>query len=224
MSDELAIRKEVSPVIQTANSLIVTNADEYSYGTDFLKKIKEAQKKVTDYFSPMKSKAHEAWKQICNNEGELLTPLKSAEDTTKRKLLNWKMEDDRKREEERRRLQAEADEKARIERERLEKQAEKLKTPELKEQRLEQAQNIIAPVIEVQTAVPKVEGISVRKIWKAELTDKAAFIKATANDPNLMALITVDMSALNRIASATKGGVTYPGVRFFEETTMASRF
>lgn len=224
MSDELAIREEVSPVIQTANSLIVTNAEEYSYGAEFLKKIKEAQKRVMDYFSPMKTKAHEAHRQICDREGELLTPLKSAEDTTKRKLLSWKMEDDRKREEERRRLQAEADEKARIERDRLAKQAEKLKTPELKEQRLEQAQNIVAPIIEVQTAVPKVEGLSFRKTWKAELTDKIAFIKAAATDPNLMALLAVDMSALNRIASATKGGVTYPGVRFYEESSPSSRF
>ncbi len=224
MSDELEIRQEVSPVIATANSLTVTNAEEYSYGTDFLKKIKEAQKKVTDYFSPMKTRAHETWKQICNQENEVLVPLKSAEDTTKRKLIDWKMEDDRKREAERRRLQAEADERARIERERLEKQAEKLKTPELKEQRLEQAQNTVAPVIEVQTAVPKVEGISMRKTWKAELTDKTAFVKAAANDPNLMALLSVDMSALNKIATATKGGVTYPGVRFYEELSMASRF
>lgn len=224
MSDELAIRQEVSPVIAAANSLTITNAEEYSYGTEFLKKIKETQKRVTDHFSPMKTKAHEAWKQVCFQENEVLVPLKNAEDTTKRKLINWKIEDDRKREEERRRLQAEADEKARIERDRLAKQAEKLKTPELKEQRLEQAQNIVAPIIEVQTAVPKVEGISVRKTWKAELTDKAVFIKAAANDPNLMALLTVDMSALNKIASATKGGVTYPGVRFYEETSMASRF
>lgn len=222
MNNELALKNEVSPVIQRANALLIVNADDYRDGTDFLKAIKEVQKKVTDYFAPMKSKAHETWKQICTNENELLDPLRQAESTAKKKLLTWKIEDDRKREGERLRLQLEAEEKARRERERLEKQAEKLKTPELKEQRLEEAQSIIAPVIEVQSAVPEVKGISVRKTWKAEIVNKTEFVKAAINDSNLLALISIDLQALNKIAAATKGGISYPGIKFYEDAVMAS--
>jgi len=222
MSNELALRNEVSPVVKQANEMTVTNADQYAAGADFLKSVKSVKDKVTAYFEPMKSKAHATWKEICDQEKTLLDPLRLAEETAKRKLLSWKIEDDRRRAEEQRRLQAIAEEQARKERERLEKQAEKLKTPELREERMDQAANIIAPVVEVQSAVPDIKGISVRKTWKAQLTDKVEFVKAAVSDPTLMAMLIVDISALDKIAKATKGGVNYPGVRFYEEASMAS--
>jgi len=41
--------------------------------------------------------------------------------------------------------------------------------------------------------------------------DKKAFLQAAVNDNNLVGFITVDLSALNRVAGATKGAVNYPG-------------
>jgi hypothetical protein len=220
--NELELKQEVSPVVSVAGEFIVTNPDNYTNASEFLKEIKGAQKKVVEFFDPMKKKAHEAWKSICDREGEFLNPLKTAESSLKTKMLAFQRHEEEKRLAEQRHLQAIADEKARKERERLIKEAEKLKTPELKEQRLAEAETFVAPAIEVQSEVPEVKGISFRKTWKAELVSKEEFVKAAAVNPMLMTFVEIDMAKLNRIAAATKGEVVYPGVRIFEESNIAS--
>jgi len=62
------IKKEVSPVLSEEVTLVVNNPDQYISAADFLKRIKFAQKRVIDFFSPMKSRAHEAHKAITLSE------------------------------------------------------------------------------------------------------------------------------------------------------------
>jgi len=221
--NDVQLQQQVSPVVARAGNIIVQNAEQYGTAADFLKMVKEAQKKVKEYFEPMKTNAHQAWKEICNKENRMLDPLGKAESEVKTKMLTYQRIEEEKRQAEQRRLQAIADEKARKERERLEKEAAKLKTPELREQRLAEAETVIAPVIQVQTETPKVAGISTRKIWKSEVVSKIDFVKAAATDPNILALLEIDVAKLNKIAQATKGQIQYPGVRFYEETIMAGR-
>jgi len=221
--DELQLRQEVSPVVTKAYSIVVQNAQQYSGAAEFLKMVKDAQKKVKEYFEPMKTNAYQAWKEICAKENQMLEPLGKAEAEVKTKMLTFQREEEERRIAEQRRLQAIADEKARKERERLQKEAEKLKTPELKEKRMAEAESVIAPVIQVQPETPKIDGISTRSIWKAEVISKIDFVKAAINDQNLLALLEIDLAKLNKIAQATKGQISYPGIRFYEETIMASR-
>ena len=78
---------------------------------------------------------------------------------------------------------------------------------------MEQAAAVSAPVIEVAREVPKVAGQSVRKTWKARVTD----IQQVPRE-----WMVVNESALNAFAKSTKGAVKVPGVEFFEESTLAS--
>ena len=221
--DELQLRQEVSPVLAKAVNIAVQNAEQYSYAADFLKMLKEAQRKVKDYFEPMKTNTYQAWKEVCAKENQMLEPLGKAESEIKTKMLNYQRIEEEKRQAEQRRLQAIADEQARKEKERLEREAAKLKTPELKEKRLAQADAVISPIIEIQPETPKVSGISTRKIWKAEVVSKIDFVKAAVNDQNILALLEIDVAKLNKIAQATKGQISYPGISFYEETIMSSR-
>lgn len=216
------LTKEINPVLVQAQHIEVDTPETYNSAADFLKELKSAQKKVTDWFGPMKKKAHEAWKSITTREKEVLEPLQQAEQQIKGKMIVWKQEQDRKRREEERKLQAEAEERARRERERLRKKAEKLKTPEKQEEYRRAADEVQVPVVTVQSEVPKASGISTRKIWKAKIANKKAFIQAAINDENLLAFITLDESALNRVAQATKGKISYPGIEFYEHETMAA--
>lgn len=218
-----AVEQEINPVLLQAGSLAVTNAEQYQGAADFLKQLKDAQKRVTDFFSPIKKKAHEAWKSITAKESEVLTPLKNAESTVKNKMLTYQRQEEEKRQAEQRRLQAEADARARKEQERLMKKAEQMKTPEKQEEYRQAAEEVQAPVVAVQSEAPKVAGISTRKTWKAEVTDKKAFVEAALKDDNLLAFLEIDMSKMNKLAAATKGQISYPGIKFFEETSMASR-
>jgi len=218
-----AVEQEINPVLLQAGALSVTNAEQYQGAADFLKQLKDAQKKVTDFFSPIKKKAHDAWKSITAKESEVLTPLKDAENTVKGKMLTYQRQEEEKRQAEQRRLQAEADERARKDRERLLKHAESLKTPEKQEEYRQAAEEVQAPVVTVQSEAPRVAGISTRKTWKAEVINKKAFVEAALKDDNLLAFLEIDMSKMNKLAAATKGQISYPGIKFFEEQTLASR-
>jgi len=222
--NELELKeKVVNPVTTQANNLQVTSPEEYTSAVDYLKEIKSVQKKVSEYFSDIKKKTHEAWKSICQKENNLLTPLQQAEVTIKKKVLLFQREEEKKRREEQARLQAEADEKARKEKERLEKRADTLKTPELKEQAQQMAENTIAPNIHVESELPKEKGISTSTTWKAKVTDKRKFVEASINDANILAMIDIDLQALNRIAKATKGQMQYPGIEFYQEQNINIR-
>jgi hypothetical protein len=218
----IEIAKEVSPVLLVAQRLEINNATDYHHAGEFLKEVKAAKKKFLDFFAPIKKKTYEAWKSIVARETEMVSPLDLAESSVKQKMLSYQRQEELKRRQEQQRLQAEADARAAKERERLRKQAGKLKTPELREQRLAEAEEIDAPLISLQTETPKIQGISTRKLWRARVDNKNKFVNAALDNENLMAFISIDESRLNKIAQATKGEVKYPGVVFYHEESLAA--
>lgn len=66
-------------------------------------------------------------------------------------------------------------------------------------------------------------GSQIRKTWKAEVTDFDALVKAVAENAMLPSnLLQVNQSALNALARAVDGKVSVPGVRFYQDTTVAT--
>jgi hypothetical protein len=70
---------------------------------------------------------------------------------------------------------------------------------------------VSAPVL-ANTKV-KVAGISTRTTWSGEVTDKMALIKAVAEGRAPATLLDVNMPALNQMARALKGEMSYPGTK-----------
>lgn len=210
------VAKEVTAMVEWANGLAVRNASDYKLAYEQIRNIKAARKRWTDYWGPLKAKAHAAWKEVVAKEKEGTDVCDRAERMAKQKADAWRFEEERKAEEERRRLQAIADEKARRERERLEKEAAKLKTPELKEERLEQAAAIEAPVVEIAAPV-EVEGVAIRKVWKARLVDMDKLIAAAGPGTVAASLLAFNEKAANAFARSTKGNVKVDGIEFYEE-------
>lgn len=216
------IRAEVAPVVARATALQVRTPDDYSGAAEFLKAIKAAQKRVADHFGPMKTAAHAAWKKITMTEAEAVAPLNDAERTVKGRMLTYQAEQERIRQAEQRKLQAEADERARREREALEAKAAKMKTEAKREEYLERAQEVAAPVVTVAAVVPVVTGQAIRTTWKARLISIETLTGIPAGDVRL-SLIAFDQSAANRLAVATKGAVAVRGVEWYTEQSLASR-
>lgn len=226
MSTELEVKRleeDISPIIFSAREILVSTPDQYSGAASFLKELKSAQKKVIEYWGPLKKKAHEAWKGITAKEKEMIEPLTEAEQEIKYKMITFRQEEEEKKRKEQQRLQAIEEARAEKERQKLLKQAERLKTPELKEQRLQEAQEVETPVVTVNPIVPKIKGQSFSKTWKARVINKRALVEAALKDANLFSFIEVDLSRLNRFACNSKGRVKYAGIEFYKETTMASR-
>lgn len=212
MRDE-DVRAEVAPVVAQAGKIAIVTAQDYSGAADFLKAVKAAQKRMVDHFAGMKAAAHAAWKAITAKEADMLKPLTDAEGVVKGRMVAWQTEQERIRQAEQRRLQAEADEKARREREALEARAAKLKTPEKAEALREQAAAIVAPVVTVATAAPVIKGQSIRKTWRAVVVDAAKVPREW---------LIVNDQALQAFARSTKGAVPVAGVEFKEEIGLAS--
>ena len=57
--------------------------------------IKDIKKKVTDYFSPMKSKAYSSWKEICAKECEAIRPLDDADKMLRAEISKYLDEQER---------------------------------------------------------------------------------------------------------------------------------
>jgi hypothetical protein len=206
------VKQEIAPVVAQANQVVISDAASNETAIAFLKSIKAAQKKVSDFFEPLKSAAHKAWKQTTESEAQLLDPLKLAEKSIKDKSMTWQRQQEEARQAEQRRLQAIADEAARRERERLEKEAAKLKTPELKAARLAQAEAVTTPVVEVAKTVGSTSGTSIKKLWKARVVNADAVPREW---------LMVNETALAVFAKSTKGSVKVAGVEFYAEDSMA---
>jgi hypothetical protein len=136
MSNEDQIKTEVLTVTETAKQMQVATSEQYQGAADYLKAVKAAQKKVVDHFGPMKAAAHAAWKTITAQEAATLAPLTEAEGTLKRTMLAYQQAQEAIRLAEQRRLQAEADAKARAERDRAEAAAAKQRAIEAEQRRI----------------------------------------------------------------------------------------
>jgi hypothetical protein len=79
---------------------------------------------------------------------------------------------------------------------------------------------ITAPI----AAAPRTtKGVSTRKVWKAEIADKLAFVRYVAAHPEYLELLEANMPAVNRIALALRANCPLEGVRVFEDEILAAR-
>lgn len=165
--------------------------------------------KKCDTFQRIVDGLHKAHKRWVAARQLIETPLEVAKRTIRGHVLAWQEAQRKEAEERQRKLQAEADEKARRERERLEAQAAKLKTEAKREERLAEAQAVIAPTVTV--CAPKVLGT--RRRWIVKSVDAVALCAAIATNPTLCGYIEIQRSRLER-AKAANPAMTVHGVVF----------
>lgn len=163
-----------------------------------------AQKAVTQPLEQQK-KAAIAWFR-----DRIVSKLEGAESRLKRGILAYQQEQERIRREQ----QRAAEEAARKERERLERQAAKAEAAgkaDKAEELAERAQTVVAPVVD--TAPPKVAGVSTREVWRFEITDPAALPRE---------YLVPDEKKIGAVVRALKGDAVIPGVRVYAEQTLAA--
>lgn len=168
------------------------------------KKAKDAINGFQDGLIDKLHKLHRRWTGF----RALFDPLELAAKQIKQAIITWQDAEEAKAKAEENRLQAEADEKARRERERLEKEAARLKTPEKREERLEAAVAVAAPVVSVARPVAAVKS---QKRWKV----KSYAMTAMGIPQAVQGYITVETSRLER-AKAANTMLTVPGVEFHQ--------
>lgn len=204
--------------IQTARELTITSQEDYERGATYLGGIKTRTKQIKDYWSGPKQAAQKAHKELVEREKRMLKPLEEAERIIKKSMLDYHMAVEKARRE------AEAEARRRQEEEamRLVEQAARAE-----EKGDEQGMAINMAMAEMvsemppapQMETPKADGTSIRKSWKASVTDPTA-VPAYFNG---MELRKIDMSVLNNIAKMSKGTMSIPGVVFCQESSLGVR-
>ena len=168
-------------IYQQASAVKVRDKATYESAGALALCIKDMTKQVTDYWKPIKDKAHAAHKEICAREAELLKPLKDAQAIIDRERRAYLAEQERIRQDAERKARAIADEAARKERARLEAQAAKA----AEKGKAEKAAELIEKAAEVVSApvfvAPVIEK-NVRKDIAVQVTDIKALLLFIAQE------------------------------------------
>ena len=68
----------------------------------------------------------------------------------------------------------------------------------------------------------RIDGVSFRETWRAEVIDKVAFVRAIAARDELVNLVDPNMTALGHLARAHKSALDLPGVRVWCDLSVAA--
>lgn len=214
-----AIIRDLGPIAdrlpfykQQAESIAVRNKAESDVAAGVCKQIAYDIKAVEghDVLSKLKAGYFRIHKGLSAFEQAFTGPMTVYRKTIKGRDAAWQAFEEKRAAAEQARLQAQADEQARKDREKAEKAAEKIKTPELREQRLAEAQTIIAPTIVVEA--PKSSG-RMQKVWKIVEMDQDMFFKSLATRPDLRGYVEINTTRLER-SKAANNMFEVPGVKF----------
>jgi hypothetical protein len=202
---------------EQAQALTITTPETYTQAGEMLRGIKALRKEINDTFDPIISRAHEAHREACAQKKKAETPLAEAETILKRGLIAFDTEQERLRRIEELRLQelARQEEEARQLAEAAALEAQANATADLVEayhirQDAEAvlAQPIVAPVVVVQKATPKVAGLSYREVWRYRVTDARQIPRE---------YLSVDDVKIGGVVRALKGATAIPGIEVYAE-------
>lgn len=208
-------------IVAVAHAMVVKDQETHGQALEFLKSTAAKRKVVEEAFAEPKSAAWKAHKAIVELEKKLVQPCDDARRIVADKASQYEAECRRREEEERRRLEAEA---RKAEEDRILAEAEIAEAfgqDAVAEEILNQPVEPTPVVVPTERA--KVEGVSSRELWRAEIVDLAALVRAAANNPAFVALLMPNMPALNALARATKTLMNVPGVKAVAETSLAVR-
>jgi len=181
--------------VATATEIRVIDQNTYEAANARIGLLQGLKKKVEDFFKPMKQKAQDAHKQICQQEKEQLNPILSAIDDLKQKTIAYYTA-------EQQRIAAEQ--------ERQRKAAEEMAALAAEAETsgdTETATEAVALAAMEETKVtysPSAKGTSMREVWRAEVIDI---------DKVPRCFLIVDQAALDALAKSQKDKMSVPGVK-----------
>lgn len=206
------LQKQSSPIVKKAQALVVITAEDYSSAGELLLDIKDLEKRIIGRFEDPKQKAHEAHKAITALEKELLSGPRQAKSVIEAKLAAWRNEQYKIEQEKQAKLQAQLEAEAKKEQE---KEAAKLKkSGDAKGAKALLQQEIIVEAPKVESEIPKVEGLSVRRPWKGEVVDASLLPRE---------YLMPDEKKINAVVRALGERAVIPGVKIYQESITVGR-
>lgn len=211
---------EVSLVEQQAASVIVASDEDYANAGTVTAEIKRIQKKVTDYWEPLRASSYKAYQNVIARKKEMLSPLESAENILKKKMAAYYDEKERKRKEQEEAMRKIAQEQAdrKLEEAIAADAAGDAAGAEFAMAEAEIMDDVAASG-SIQPQAPKANGVSTTKTWVIESIDQSK----VPVDINGAVIRPVDEKAVMALIKATKGKITIPGIKYKETVTISVR-
>lgn len=215
------IRSLVVSYEMQATELEIVDQASFDDAGQLLQKIKAEQKVIDEACGPRIKQAHALHKSLVGDKNALIDELIGESETlVKGKINDYVAEQERLAREEQRRLAIEAAQKRKA----AEEEARKLEAEgeaEIADMVRQDAEMDAAPAPTI--AKPKAAGVSVRSIWRAEVTDFKAFLNGVMDGTVPIELVQVNDQELQRMARAQKGAMKLKGTRVWEEKSTAVR-
>ena len=206
------------PVLCQKAELTISNQSDYEAASAVLSEVKSRYKELDAQRKEITKPIDAAKKAVMDLFKTPLELLEKAESKIKGLMIGYTNEQERKAREEQARLQRLADAEAAKQKKILEEKIARAeasgKTEKAEELQMQKETiiPIVAPIIAPQIETPK--GVSYREQWSAEIIDEKLIPRE---------YLIVNLQALNKIAAATKGTISVPGVRFVSTKILASR-
>lgn len=217
-----AISTAVAPFLREAEAMTVVNRETHRAALEAHKQLTLARRNVLDLFEDPKRKAHEAHRAVCGAEKRLLDPIDAAIKVIDGKCTSYETEQKRIADDKRRELEEQQRKEEEDRRIAEAAAAENAGDHEIAETILDDAPLILPPV-HVESQVAKVEGVSTRTTYRAEVVNLVELCRYIVAHPQFVNLVQANGPALNSLARAQRDALRIPGVRAVQETSRAVR-
>lgn len=219
VTPEQAMTKEVTAIEARAQSAVVQNDIDYQKAAGWLENIKSQQKRVKEFFEPMRKAAKETYDSVLSRKKEMLDPLDNAEKILKRKMTVYYEEQEKlrltKEEELRQQAQAEAD---RAFEEAVD--AESCGDMVAAEFAMADAEILENAAVGIgQLQAPKAKNVSHSKTWEITGINESE-VPISINGAIIRP---VNEKAVLALIKASKGKIKIPGVDYKETVTISVR-
>lgn len=212
--DTHEIELQAASSVDEANRIQVTDASSYEYAGEFMKGLVAISRAIDEHHDDAIADANKLHKKLIAKKKKVSDPVTRSLIRLKSLRSDWRAEQDRlQREADRRRLEAarKAEEEQRLERAiAIEQSTGNAALAEVILNRPTPVAVAFAPPI---AEAPKTDGTAVRKIWSAELVDKAELVQFIAANPMFLNLVDVNFKAANEMARSLKEQFAIPGLR-----------
>lgn len=210
-------------LLDERKGLIICDAESHQAALEIVRECKRREKLVDETLAESITAANKTHKALTGLRSKLKKPYEQLRKPLEREAGDYV-------ERERRRAEQEAREKARKQREEEEaaalaqaQEAADAGDQELADTILEQATTEAPVVVNAEPEVAKVEGVSGRTTWSAEVVDLAQLCRYAADHPEWIGLVQPNQKALDALARAQKDGLRIPGVRAKKKHGLAVR-
>lgn len=210
-ASEEKLGREVSMIEQSAMDVMILDDNDYVMAVEVTKTVKQAQKKVKDYWEPLRISAKKTYDDVLSHKKEMMTPLEKAEAILKRKMADYDMkkELERREAEEKMKMLAQQEVDRKLEEAALAESAGDTVAAEYAMAAAEMMDGLTA-VAPVKTEAVKAKGVTRKRSWEITSIDSSKVPIEIAG----AVIRPVDEKAIMALIKATKGEIKIPGVEY----------